>query len=260
MAKPSSSATLLFPDSWTETDIETNKIVVLTSGGVESTIMAGLLPTRCRTVQPIYVRFGLLWEEAELFHLRRYLHAVSHPHLQELKVLSMPIDDLYQNHWSTTGKDVPDASTDDTAVYLPGRNILLTAKAAVWCALNGYSALALGSLSTNPFPDATDEFVKGLEASYSLGLAEKVDIIRPVVHLHKEEALKMAAHLPLELSFSCIRPQVRTTDHEPIHCGTCNKCEERRQAFALVEFDDKTVYATTATNPHSTAVNNLCIK
>src|ERR1700722_3107645 len=112
------------------------EVALLVSGGVESCILAGLLSQVCRQVKPIYVKFGLTWEESELFHLKRYLQAIAHKSLAELTVLEMPADDVYQNHWSQNGIDVPEAGTPDEAVYLPGRNILLTAKTAVWCALN----------------------------------------------------------------------------------------------------------------------------
>jgi 7-cyano-7-deazaguanine synthase len=42
--------------------------------------------------------------------------------------------------------------------------------------------------------------------------------------------------LPLELTFSCIRPAGER------HCGSCNKCAERRQAFASAGLKDPTDY------------------
>jgi len=41
----------------------------------------------------------------------------------------------------------------------------------------------------------------------------------------------------LEHTFSCIDPQ------DGRHCGHCNKCAERRLAFAALEIDDVTEYA-----------------
>jgi 7-cyano-7-deazaguanine synthase len=41
----------------------------------------------------------------------------------------------------------------------------------------------------------------------------------------------------LELTFSCIDPQ------EGEHCGRCNKCAERRRAFATSGLVDRTTYA-----------------
>ena len=89
-------------------------------------------------------------------------------------VLDEPIADVYGAHWSTSGAGVPGSETADEAVYLPGRNLLLTVKAAVWCRLRGVRTLALGSLGSNPFPDSTPEFFRKLE-----GLLEPGDGRRP---------------------------------------------------------------------------------
>jgi 7-cyano-7-deazaguanine synthase len=42
--------------------------------------------------------------------------------------------------------------------------------------------------------------------------------------------------LPLDLTFSCIDPK------DGRHCGDCNKCDERRQAFAMAGMEDPTPY------------------
>src|SRR5207253_4987238 len=93
----------------------------------------------------------------------RFLAAVGREGLEELVVLDEPIAEVYGPHWSTRGADVPGAQTADEAVYLPGRNLLLTVKAAVWCRLRGIRTLALGSLGSNPFPDTPPDFFEHLE-------------------------------------------------------------------------------------------------
>ena len=65
---------------------------------------------------------------------------------------------------------MPDENTPDSAVYLPGRNLLLLAKSSVWCALNDFSVVALGTLNGNPFADSGPEFFDGLASLASLVL------------------------------------------------------------------------------------------
>ncbi len=74
----------------------------------------------------------------------------------------MPLHDLYGRHWSITGRDAPPSGTADDAVYLPGRNVLLAVKPALWCAMHGIGELALATLASNPFSDATDELLPRL--------------------------------------------------------------------------------------------------
>jgi 7-cyano-7-deazaguanine synthase len=212
-------------------------VAVLVSGGVESSILCVEMLDQFRRVAPIYVRFGLLWEAVELAHLRRYLAAIRRPGLLPLTVLDEPIADVYGDHWSTGRGEVPDERSADDSMELAGRNLLLTAKAAVWCHLRGVDALALGCLASNPFPDSTPRFFDGLQAAVGEGLGGSIRFLRPFGRMQKSDVIRAGAGLPLGLTFSCIAP-IRGR-----HCGACNKCAERRKGFRDVGFADTTEYA-----------------
>jgi 7-cyano-7-deazaguanine synthase len=210
-------------------------LAVLISGGLDSAIVLGDALRR-QTVVPIYVRCGLSWEPVELAYLHRYLHALRCTALKPLVILDQPIADVYGPHWSITGKDVPDADSPDEAVFLPGRNVLLLAKSLLWCHLHRVSALALGSLETNPFPDATPDFFRGFASLVSQAVAGKVEVRLPLGGMKKSAVMKMGVGLPLEHTFSCIAPV------NELHCGRCNKCAERQHAFADAGMADPTHY------------------
>src|SRR5437016_2792901 len=111
----------------------THSTAVLVSGGLDSAVLLGRSLDHHPTVHPLYVRSGLAWEQVELTYLRRFLAALARPALQPLVVLDLPVRDLYGDHWSVTGLGTPDAASPDEEFYLPGRNILLLAKALLWC-------------------------------------------------------------------------------------------------------------------------------
>jgi poly(A) polymerase len=210
----------------------------LVSGGLESAILCVELLREFPRVVPIYVRSGLRWEDAEVDALSRFLAAVGDDRLDRPVLLDEPIADVYGAHWSTNGEEIPGCDTADEAVYLPGRNLLLTIKASVWCRLRGIRALALGSLGSNPFPDSTPEFFGKLEDLLNLALRGGPRLIRPFATLHKAEVLARGRHLPLHLTFSCIDPI------DGRHCGRCNKCAERKRGFRDAGLIDPTSYAT----------------
>ncbi len=210
---------------------------MLTSGGLDSAILCVDLLDSVRRVIPIYVRSGLLWEQAEMASLGRFLEAVQTEALSSLVVLEEPIADVYGPHWSTGGASVPGSDSADQAVYLPGRNLLLMVKAAVWCRLRGVDALALGSLGSNPFPDSTAEFFETLESLLNRALGGQLRLVRPFDRLHKTDVLLRGKHLPLHLTFSCIDPK------DGLHCGQCNKCAERKKGFHDAGVPDLTAYA-----------------
>ena len=216
-------------------------IAVLASGGLDSCILVGDLLREERTVQPIYIRTGLRWQDCELSALRRFLRAVATPALADLIVLDLPLADLYGNHWSVTGTKTPDAESPDEAVFLPGRNALLLVKAAVWCQLNGVTRLTLAPLGTSPFEDAQAPFFQEFETAINRGSAISVQLVRAFSQMNKGQVMQLGRDLPLELTFSCIAPQ------GAMHCGRCNKCAERQAAFRDAQIIDRTAYSTLLT-------------
>jgi 7-cyano-7-deazaguanine synthase len=212
------------------------RTAVLASGGIDSSVLiAELLERRARVV-PIYVRGGLRWEQAELEHLRRFLAAIARTGLEPLQLLDQPVGDVYGKHWSTGGARVPAGDSPDAAVFLPGRNLFLITKTAVWCALHQVPSLALAVLRSNPFPDSTPEFFASLERLIERSLGTRVRLLRPLGTLDKVEVVRRGGGLPLALTWSCINPVGERS------CGACNKCAERRAGFRSAGLHDPTPY------------------
>src|SRR6185295_6790752 len=148
----------------------------------------------------------LFWEALELRAVERFVQALDSPQIEPLVTLDLPLADLYQDHWSVTGKSVPAADTPDEAVYLPGRNALLVIKALLWCRLHEIDELALAPLGSNPFADATPEFFQEFESAMNRATNGRVRISRPFAHLSKREVMQLGSDDPLDLTFSCIAP------------------------------------------------------
>ena len=210
-------------------------LAVLISGGLDSAILLGDALRHHASVVPIYMRCGLSWEAVEFAYLERYLAALRCPALQPLVVLDQPIADVYGQHWSITG-NAPLIGTPEEAVFLPGRNVLLLAKSLLWCHLNGVSAIALGSLQTNPFPDATPAFFRAMQDLVNQAVQGQVEVRLPFGGMKKVAVMQLGKGLPLELTFSCASPM------NGLHCGRCSKCGERRDAFADAKMIDPTRY------------------
>jgi 7-cyano-7-deazaguanine synthase len=218
-------------------DILQNYTAVLVSGGLDSAILlAEMVEKQIPKVYPIFIRCGLHWENTELVYLKKFTNAIKSKNLENLIILDVPVGDLYKNHWSLTAQNVPDLNTPDEAVFLPGRNVLLTAKALLWCNLNKVGSLSLGVLESNPFPDATDDFFRNITDTVNQSVLGNVKLIRPYAGMHKTDVLKSGMNYPLEYTFSCIRPI------NDLHCGKCNKCAERIKGFQQASIKDPTVY------------------
>ena len=212
---------------------------VLFSGGLDSAVLVALERRSHDPVWPIHVRAGLAWEDAEARAIAR-LTAVPPlaGRVRPVTTLQLDMRDVYPpTHWAVVGKP-PAYDTPDEDVYLEGRNLVLSSKAAVLCARLHVERLALGPLAGNPFPDATPEFIAALSRALSLGLGRELQVVTPLVTMHKEDVIKLGLELgvPLELTLSCMNP---VGDR---HCGQCSKCRERHDAFLAAGVNDPTEY------------------
>jgi 7-cyano-7-deazaguanine synthase len=215
-----------------------DRICALVSGGLDSCVLAARLAEVYKEVHPVYVGGGLLWEDVEIHWLARFLAQLDSGAILPLRKIELPMNDIYNGHWSTTGKAIPDHRSDDLEVYLPGRNLLLLSKTAVFCALNQIPTVALGLLKGNPFSDSTPDFLRQFADSAEVALGVSLQILTPFSDFSKADVIALGRHLPLHLSFSCIHP-VGT-----LHCGACNKCAERKRSFKIANVKDLTVYST----------------
>src|SRR5215467_10753133 len=213
---------------------------VLFSGGLDSAVLLALERDQHAPVWPIHVRAGLAWEDAEARIIARLLASAPFSgRVEPAATLGIDMRDVYPpTHWAVQGKP-PAYDTPDEDVYLEGRNLVLSSKAAVLCARLHVERLALGPLAGNPFPDATPEFIAALSRALSLGLGQPMDVVTPLVAMHKEDVVRRGIDfgVPLALTLSCMNPQGDR------HCGRCSKCRERQDAFRVAGVPDPTEYA-----------------
>jgi 7-cyano-7-deazaguanine synthase len=240
------------------------RTAVLLSGGLDSAVLMTEEATR-HDVQPLYVSVGLAWEAAEREMISRFLERTAiDGRVGHLVSLAVDMRDVYPStHWAIQGRP-PAYHTPDEDVYLPGRNIVLLAKAAMYGASADINRIVLGTLAHNPFPDATPEFRSALSHALTLGLAHRIEIEAPYSEISKADVIRRgAAHgVPFELTMSCMNPrsivdvatavrhqgprtaiELKESATKLQHCGVCSKCRERHDAFVEAGVEDPTPYA-----------------
>jgi 7-cyano-7-deazaguanine synthase len=223
---------------------------VLLSGGLDSAVLA-VEEAAAGDVYPVYVSAGLAWEAAERAIIGRFLeHAPLGASRRPLVTLGVDMRDVYAaTHWAVEGKP-PAYHTPDEDVYLPGRNVILLAKAAVYCAAAHIDRMVIGTLAHNPFPDATPAFRDAMARALSLGLDHSLRIDAPYADTEKADVIRRGARLgvPFELTLSCMNPPQSSvvSPQSAVHCGECSKCRERHVAFVDAGIADPTIYASTA--------------
>lgn len=219
---------------------------MLASGGLDSSVLLAELARKGRRVFPIYIRAGLRWERAELATLRKFIAALHRDNIEQIAtrdnienvaVLDFPTVDILRDHWSVSGRAVPGYRASLASNYIPGRNLSLLAKAAMFCARNRIGAIAMAPLGSNPFPDARPEFFRAVEHAVKLGMELPLRILTPFDGLEKSDVIRKGRALPLELTLSCANPRGSS------HCGDCTKCAERAHGFREAGIVDPTRYA-----------------
>jgi 7-cyano-7-deazaguanine synthase len=213
-----------------------SRVAVLASGGLDSSVLLAYLSAKGRAVHPVYVAAGLGWERDEIRLLQRFIRALGASNIATVAILKFPMDDVARTHWSVTGKGVPGFRARVESNYIPGRNLSLLTKAAVFCAMNRIGEIATAPLQSNPFPDARPEFFRAFENAAGLGLGLRLKVTTPFLGLTKREVILKGRRFPLELTMSCARPQ------RGLHCGNCTKCAERIDGFREAGIRDPTRY------------------
>jgi 7-cyano-7-deazaguanine synthase len=213
------------------------RIAILASGGLDSSVMLGVIARKGRHVYPIYIQAGLGWEKHELPTLKRFIRTLKLPNVEPVKVLKLPMGDLGGDHWSVTGRGVPGYNAALSSNYILGRNLSLLAKAAIFCARERIGEITMAPLESNPFPDARPEFFRAFAKAVELGVGIKLRIQTPFAGFSKADVVRGGAGMPLELTVSCARPDGN------IHCGACTKCAERVHGFLEAGTADPTLYA-----------------
>jgi 7-cyano-7-deazaguanine synthase len=214
-----------------------SRVAVLASGGLDSSVLLADLARKGRQVFPVYVRAGLRWERVELASLRKFIAALERDNIEPVAVLDVPTGDIMGDHWSVSGK-VPGYRAAIESNYIPGRNLSLLTKAAMFCARNRIGEIAMAPLESNPFPDARPEFFRAFEHTVKIGMELPLRVLTPFEGLEKAEVIKKGRALPLELTLTCANPRGSR------HCGVCTKCAERVEGFRTAGILDPTRYAT----------------
>src|SRR5215472_11719567 len=100
-------------------------VAVLLGGGVESTTLVRQFLADGRQVFPVHVHCGLIWDDCESLHVRRFCEASAAPALAPLIEIRLPLEDFLKGHWAVTGRGVPRASDAAAELEIPLRNLTL---------------------------------------------------------------------------------------------------------------------------------------
>ncbi len=125
--------------------------------------------------------------------------------------------------------------------FVPGRNILFLTVAAAIAYRRGIGALVTGVCETDysGYPDCRDDFVKAMQVTLNLGMAQRFNLETPLMWIDKAATWRLAQSLGGADLLDIIRDETHTCylgDRSRRHdwgfgCGTCPACELRKNGY-----------------------------
>lgn len=197
--------------------------VLLTSGGLDSTVLAYDLLSQGKCIIPLFLQYGQHCEHKEFETLNELLPEKI---LKYLKVIN--VEDIYSHSKSRMIVEAnlwEDRITSDD-LYLPYRNLLFMAIGSAFAQSLGIHTVYAAFINSNHAKeiDCSSDFFSKLETLLDEYGSVKIEM--PYRFLSKREVAEIGLELnvPIGKTYSC---QVNSSNP----CGACPNCVDRLDAL-----------------------------
>lgn len=200
----------------------TKKVLLLASGGLDSTTVAFMLDTQEILVKPIFFDYGQHCVETEWSRVNEVLP------LNMERPERINISDIFRESKSRliVEADLWNDNIQDDDLYIPYRTFLFYAVAAARAQTLGILEVYTGFINSNHAKeiDCTADFLNKLD-----GLTDTIGPVRfisPFRYLSKTQVTREAVRLGVSIgrTFSC-------QANSKLPCGACPNCVERLVAL-----------------------------
>jgi len=188
-------------------------IVLLASGGLDSTLSAILAVEQGIEIHPLFVDYGQLAKERELNACRvnyKY-YSLPEPEIVDVKGFGK----LYPSGLTNSNMDIYEDA------FLPGRNMLFLLLGATYACNVGANSISTGLLSeeVSLFPDQTKEFLAKAQELITMMTGRDLQILAPLMDFTKIDVVALAKKKGIIGTYSC-----HAGGETP--CGVCIACKE----------------------------------
>ena len=212
------------------------KAVVLTSGGLDSTVTAAIAMADGYECHCLIFNYG----QRHAIEIARAKQVASRLNATSSLVLDVDLRDISCSALTTSipvpkGRSAEDIGQGIPATYVPGRNTIFLAIALAWAESLEATAIFFGAnvLDYAGYPDCRPEFLSAFNALARLGTKQgregsPITVYAPLLQFTKAEIIQKGIELgvPFDLTHSCYDPSPRGTP-----CGECDSCILRQKGF-----------------------------
>ena len=212
-----------------------DKCIVVLSGGPDSTVVAYWAKKQGYKVHALTFKYGQIAEK-EVKHATLIAEKLGIP----IKTVDLgSLKDIFAGVTALCDKNIELSSTFTQPIIVPFRNAIFLSVAVAYAVSIGAAEVFYGAQGSDEtfYPDCRKEFYESFENAARLGTGAEIRIGAPFNNLQKSEVIKVGMQLgvPFELTWSCYRGKEK-------HCGTCESCVNRKNAFKQARIGDPTEY------------------
>lgn len=215
------------------------KVLVLLSGGVDSSTALHWAHREHQVVSALSFRYGNNHAEQELACARRQAALLNIPY-READISS--IAPHLSSALLSGAQAIPSGDYDEDNMrqtVVPFRNGIFLAIAAGIAESAGAEGIVIAAHAGDHalYPDCREEFMQAMGEAIMQGTYARLKILRPFISLSKGEIVTLGAELGVDFTqtYSCYCGGTA-------HCGLCGTCRERREAFRAAGVPDPTPY------------------
>ncbi len=211
------------------------KCIVVLSGGPDSAVVAYWAKKQGYKVHALTFKYGQIAEK-EVKHAT----LIAEKLCISIKTVDLgSLKDIFAGVTALCDKNIELTSTFTQPIIVPFRNAIFLSVAVAYAVSIGAAEVFYGAQGSDEtfYPDCRKEFYESFENAARLGTGAEIRIEAPFNNLQKSEVIRVGMHLgvPFELTWSCYRGKEK-------HCGTCESCVNRKNAFKHAKISDPTEY------------------
>ena len=221
----------------------TERAVILTSGGLDSTTVLAIAHARERECYTLSFDYGQC-HRAELDAAK--VVSANFPGTTH-KIIEIDLREIAGSALTDDAISVPTEPVKGIPVtYVPARNTVFLSVALSWAETLDASEIYLGvnAVDYSGYPDCCPAFIDAFQQLANVATkvsteGRTIKICTPIIDMTKADIILAGTKLGVDysLTVSCYQ-----ADDDGVACGVCDSCRHRRKGFIVAGIPDPTRY------------------